>query len=510
MGKSWWSVKVLLNVYNFIVKKNQDLFDLIRSLSRTEKRYFTLDARKAGKRQSRYLQLFQEINKLDEYDETGLKKQFKLSLVDDKARLYEAILRVMRDFRSSRSQTARIKELLLDANFLYERGLYEQSEKRLEEAKQIATILEDQLALLEINRESRRVVNTLLRFSDKEVLEKLQQNTHVLLGLLEAEFRYLTTHDELIRELHSMRHGTLAPQKDELKTQYNEQLFVQPEPTSLQARLRYYQARAMFSQLMNDSAGMYENFKRVNQLWNQHLAYKTEEFNRYLDDAFNLLHATFQYPSVVNEASTLLDNLSAEKPASAHDRQVLFQRTATFRLIYTINFDNRRSAHEVLAPIEEGLSQYDLNPVSELTIRYNGATLLFIQNSPKVCEQWLMSIIDLQNNAIRPDIVMAARLLRILTLVEQEMDNNFIIAQIRAEQRYLLKQPDNRMKEFARWLLSTIKRSQQIIPSEITQLMYLGQKEVKSTWQGLPLGLDEFIERYFQAKAEHKCLLDVM
>ena len=78
---------------------------------------------------------------MDEYDEIKLKKKFAKTLHADKSYLYEAILRSMRDYRSASSRAARIKEMILDYKYLYERGLYRQSDERLQEAKELATEL---------------------------------------------------------------------------------------------------------------------------------------------------------------------------------------------------------------------------------------------------------------------------------------------------------------------------------------------------------------------------------
>lgn len=492
------------------MKKNQDLFHLIRSLSRTEKRYFTLDARKAGKRQSRYLQLFQAINEQLEYDEKKLKQQFKSGLGDDKARLYEAILRSMRDFRSQRSRAARIKEFLLDANFLYERGLYQQCQTRLDEAREIAIELNDQLARLEINRESRRVVNTILQRQNETTLSNLQEETHLLLGALTNEFRYLDLHDQLIREVQSRRRGQGQSEDENLEKDYASKLFGTAAPQSLRAKLRYYQSRAMYSQLVGDQEAVYKNFQLANDLWNEHPAYKAEEFNRYLDNAFNLLHATIQYEPARAGTRLLLDNLAAEEPASAHDRLVLFQRTATYRLVFAINFDFNRPAAEVLAPIEAQLKQYDLNPVSELTIRFNAAILQFIQGESEACERWLLSIIDLRKSQVRPDIVQASRLLRIITLLDQEPGYDFIEAQLRSEQRHLSKLSDNRLSAFSRFLLKTLKRILHAPSSEVNTITEQALAELTTKWQRLPLGLDELIVKWFQARLQRKALLEVM
>ena len=140
------------------MRSKDHLFYLIKSLSKTEKRYFTLDAQKSGRKESRYLELFKVINEQEIYEEETLKKQFGSKLGDDKARLYEAILRAMRDYQSKKSYKTRIKELLTDAKILFERKLYEQSENRLDEAKSLALELQDHLAILEINLRQRQLI----------------------------------------------------------------------------------------------------------------------------------------------------------------------------------------------------------------------------------------------------------------------------------------------------------------------------------------------------------------
>ena len=54
-----------------------DLFDLIHSMSRNEKRYFTVEAKKSGSKSSNYLRLFNALNAMEEYDEEAAQSQAK-------------------------------------------------------------------------------------------------------------------------------------------------------------------------------------------------------------------------------------------------------------------------------------------------------------------------------------------------------------------------------------------------------------------------------------------------
>ena len=44
------------------MRGKDDIFHLIKAMSKSEKRYFTLDAKKSGKEAAKYLSLFQTID----------------------------------------------------------------------------------------------------------------------------------------------------------------------------------------------------------------------------------------------------------------------------------------------------------------------------------------------------------------------------------------------------------------------------------------------------------------
>ena len=137
---------------------SDDLFQLIKAMSKTEKRYFKLDAQKSGEKRSKQVQLFDAINKMDTYVEKKLaKKSFVKHLAVEKNSLYSKILRSMRSYRSDRSIYAQIKEMILDANNLLAIGLTDQSSKLLKKAKKNAYEVNYYLAILEINKKERHI-----------------------------------------------------------------------------------------------------------------------------------------------------------------------------------------------------------------------------------------------------------------------------------------------------------------------------------------------------------------
>lgn len=139
-----------------------DLFQLIGSLTRSEKRYFTLHA-SMHRKDTRHLLLFKTIEKQKEYDEDALRrlfqeKGFTEQLSVAKNYLHRMIMKVLRSYHGEISQNAQVKDMLRDAEILMMKGLYGQSRKMLAKAAEIATANNFHFYLMEINYWKRQLL----------------------------------------------------------------------------------------------------------------------------------------------------------------------------------------------------------------------------------------------------------------------------------------------------------------------------------------------------------------
>lgn len=110
------------------MKKNEELFYLIQSLSKSEKRYFKLSA--GGQDDAEYLQLFDAIESQKVYDEALIKEQFKhkafvVQLTTIKNYLKQRILLSLRGYHAKLSVQAELLDILRNIEILYNKGLYE-------------------------------------------------------------------------------------------------------------------------------------------------------------------------------------------------------------------------------------------------------------------------------------------------------------------------------------------------------------------------------------------------
>ena len=125
-------------------RSTDPLFQLIKSLEKSEKRNFKLYAtRNSSSEELKSVQLFDALDKMDAYDETLLLKRNesirKQQLSNLKAHLYKQILTSLR-LINDESIDIQLHEQMDYARILYNKGLYHQSLKVLDRMKEIAKI----------------------------------------------------------------------------------------------------------------------------------------------------------------------------------------------------------------------------------------------------------------------------------------------------------------------------------------------------------------------------------
>ena len=136
-----------------------DLFELIHSLTPSEKRYFKVHAEKfvgAGYK-SQYEKLFDALNNWPEgtYDEKEFKKKskgktFLKNLPDEKAYLRDLLLKTLRNYHSENNTEAQLNEMFLNIRLLIDKGLRNQAYDLIGKAQKLAEeteLLSEQLMI---------------------------------------------------------------------------------------------------------------------------------------------------------------------------------------------------------------------------------------------------------------------------------------------------------------------------------------------------------------------------
>jgi hypothetical protein len=478
------------------MRGKDDLYRLIKAMSKSEKRYFSIDANKSGKEGAKYLKLFRAINDMEEWDDVKLKKKFKTNLSSDKKYLYESILRSMRDYRSAKSKAAQVKERLMDSEYLYERGLYEQSQGRLAEAKALATELEDQFMLLKIGIDEKQFFVDTKRKVDADDFKKLDAVRSEILNKTSSEIKYLDLYVKLY--IRTVKEFELKDEesKNQLKQEESIELLL-PEnmPISPRAQRRFFLCNAMYYRLLGETDKVYKYYSEVVNWWDKHLALKIEEFHRYVVDVSNLVNSCYQSGKYLDEAQNYVKKLQKEKEGASYNGQkIVFLKVSISNLLYHLNQSDFAAAEGVLPEIIDGMNRFGLN--KSVVLVANIVTVYFLVGDYEKCITWCDYIVNNIKMGRRKDVHRIVRIYKLICLYELEKLDE-LESYLRAVQRfYRLEQvPKDRLEiillnKFLRKIINSPISELQNTFTEMHKFLIDLQTNLKGEYL---LGLDELI-----------------
>ena len=160
-------------------KVETDLFELIKSLNKGEKKSFTLFANYYSDGDKSHLRLFELIAAQKEYNEEKIKLVFKIEKIKSplprvKNYLQEIVLKTLRFHHSGKTIDSEIRELVADAEIFHSKGLQKLKTRRLEKAKSLAIRHQKHEIAIEILNKIWKYKSD---YSDKELLNEYERLT---------------------------------------------------------------------------------------------------------------------------------------------------------------------------------------------------------------------------------------------------------------------------------------------------------------------------------------------
>ncbi len=149
------------------MNRKEQLFLLISSMDKQEKRYFRLHALQHGQKgEKRYMDLFNLICKMKEYDESLIRRKFRgeafiKQLHVAKHYLQKILLRSMHSYHLENSADSRVKMMLHQISILFNKGLFSLCLDLLGKAGKICEQTENFSTLVEVYNWKRKVLNAL-------------------------------------------------------------------------------------------------------------------------------------------------------------------------------------------------------------------------------------------------------------------------------------------------------------------------------------------------------------
>jgi len=443
------------------MKVSDDLYLLIRSMSKSEKRHFKLfTSFHAGDK--KYVQLFDAMDKLKEYDEKKLKQLFEgerflIQFSVAKNYLYKLIMKSLGMFQCGKTRSSELRDLLDQVEVLYKKGLYEQATKLLEKAKNIAIRYEKNTLLADILRWE-RIMYRLLRNGEKlktlpqefsEVIRKLKntndyQDIETQLWLLFGKKGKVRTSTDRKEFDHLHRHKLLN----------NESLALTTE-----SKWFYYNAQVLYYRVTGNYEKAYLPGQKLVELIESVPGMKQEEINTYVSSIGNFIIVLMELRKTDECLSTIkkLRALGADKSVSGYSNILprIFTNSYVQELDLYIVTGDYANAEKIIPAIEQGLvkHQAEITQYEKMTFYYLISNTYLSTGKFRKALHWLNKVMD--GAAIRPDYQPMARMLNMI--IHFELKNTDILDYvIKSTYRFLKKK--EKLFKFEMILLDSIKK----------------------------------------------------
>lgn len=464
------------------------LHELIHSLTRSEKRYFKLNAgqhKKAGK--SNFIRLFDALDKMPEYDANRLRTTFKDSplarnLPSEKKQLYQLILKIMRAYQKSGPPVLQIQQLLSEALWLEKKGLYTQFEKLLRKAKRIATESDHLQSLLEIIMIQLRATLHQKNRQMQDNVEKLVLEKEVLLTRIASSERVLSLY---YRFMGRSRTGSQTRNSDieaAEQAELERVMAIPPEELSYPAQVRRFVLAGLKAEELRDRQNAFDMFENAVNLMQTRKKYQLLPPNNHKTVLSNYLAAA-AYIRRFDVFPDTLRKIRSIEAGSFDEEAEIFQNTYFFELVWKMNVGEFATAEKLVPEIESQLATYlpKVNKGRELGFYYNIAVLFFLRAKWKNALHWTNRILHDERSEHRVDLQQFARI--IFLLIHFELGNADLL-----EYRVPATQTWTKKKGKENGL------TQIILPFLSSYLVRPAEESTAALWQDLDLRLGEWID----------------
>ncbi len=432
------------------MKPSTELFKLIKSLSKSEKRFFKLSsALQSGDKN--YLKIFDVIEKQEEYDEEELKKSFKKEkfikhLPSEKNHLYKLILKSLRSYHSDQTTGGLLKQELKNVEILYDKALFKECEKFVKRAKELAREYERFYYLFELISWEKKLLEEAYQSGEfgTDLDELVAEEEEVISKLRNlAEYTILYSKINLI-----FRTGGFTRNEKERKLveEIADYHLIKGKNTALSttaASICYYIKGlcAATNRVYSDS---FQFFNRTKEILNNNPKIKEESSQRYLLTLGHLIRCYIDSRDFENASKVLeeLQDLAQAKGFVSIDINLkIFTLSKNLQLNllhakgeFEKSVDLTHTIEKTLEELGDKISKEQL-----LLFKYNFAYANFGAGEYKKALQYINDVLNDNEQNLRQDIYSFARILNLL--IHFELGNfEFMDYVIKSTNRYLNKQ----------------------------------------------------------------------
>lgn len=482
------------------MKTKDTIHELIKSLTKSEKRYFKLlSSRHTIGEENNYILLFDFIEKQVEYDEEVLFRAFKGAAFLNKfsitkKRLYDHILSALDSFHASSSIDAQIFKMLHNSDILYNKSLYDQCRTILRSAEKLAEKNNRFNLLLEISKKQKRLHENkgYAEISSKEISSIFERDNF----LQDQSFVY-----NKLWNIKSQLFQLLA-QKGVSRTEtdiLNFQSIIDDLTKSINQENFYFDTHYLYHHIFSAYYFAVNDFENC-------LSHLTTNITYFEEEVFNIESHPNSYFSILTNAIFVSEKLEMHKDANIlleklkqlpskinmennEDLQIkLFSSVNSIEMSMLTRRGDFERALKLVPVIERGLMNYGekISSPRKAFMEFKIAVVYLSLNEPSNSLKWINNILNDKQLDQKEDIVSFTQLLDLLVHIEMK-NTQLLPYALKNTQRFL--KSHNRIFTFEKVFLqfiSKIIKSTDVFETEILweeihhQLMCIQDDSIES------------------------------
>ncbi len=409
------------------------LFQLIKKLTISEKRYFTIATKPTQKKASPdYVKLFKMMDKQTVYDEGAIKKKYASekwvntrNFIRTKDYLYKIILDVLHQYHSSSSKKEKIKKKIHQADILSDKGFYQKALKMLSSVKDAALKLDMNIEMLNILKLERKLQYHLDPMDKDKKIEALYDNKNKAIHIVENLVAFDRKHSQIDRI--SKKHGRNITEeiRKELDDFLTDPLLNSIENAlCFEAKVYYYQIHALFHFLKGNSQEAYKYNRGVLNLFEEHdekvYAYPHKYIGCWYNFALDGI-ALGKYKDVFNQVyhlRSLVYEPRFEKMPNIGRK--IFVRVSVIELNAYINKRDFEKGLKSVKTTEKGLKEMTGFSNQELGTLYCLMATFFLENDKiKEAKEYIDKMFALEKKGKTAYLYIAVRMLKVMLMYEE-------------------------------------------------------------------------------------------
>lgn len=432
------------------MKPSTELFKLVKSLTKSEKRFFKLSSSlQSGDKN--YLKIFDYIEKQSVYDENALKKEFDgetfvKHLPSEKNHLYKLILKSLRSYYSEQSISSILKQEIKNVEILYNKALYKECEKFVARTKEIAKRHEKFYYWFELINWEKKLLESAYESGEFSLdLDELVQEEEMVIAKLRnlAEYTVIYSKINLIFRSGGFTRNEKERQVVEAIADYH---LIKGKNTALStkaASICYY-IKGLCAATNRNYADSFQFFNRTREILDNNPDIKIDAGQRYVNTLLHLLRCHIDMGEF-SEAQSLIQDiraLSGKKGFNSVDINLrIVANTFNQELVLLHALGEFEQSVQLIPEIEKQQEVYEgkFSKEMEVLLTYNKAYSYFGIGDYKKALQYLNEVLNDNEQNLRRDIYSFARLFNIV--IHYELENyDFLEYVVKSTNRYLSKQ----------------------------------------------------------------------